>query len=75
MYFFLTKVWKFGETTELLHSRKVVDPPSYVNYVEFNESETHLLLNCMTGDDGWTSCLLAVLSLEKGTTWATPLTS
>lgn len=60
-----TKVWLFGPNTELLHSRQVVDPPSYVNYVEFNEAETHLLLSCMIKGDTGDQCLLAVMSIEK----------
>lgn len=59
------KVWLFGPNTELLHSRQVVDPPSYVNYVEFNEAETHLLLNCMIKGDTGDESLLAVMSIEK----------
>lgn len=60
------KVWQFGDNTELLHSRQVVDPPSYVNYVEFNAAETHLLLNCMIIGDTGSQSLLAVMSIEKG---------
>ncbi|XP_062591806.1 F-box/WD repeat-containing protein 5-like isoform X1 [Saccostrea cucullata] len=62
----IVKVWKYGPNTELLHSSQVVDPPSYANYVEFNEAETHLIVNCMMREEGGLQVALAVLAIEKG---------
>ncbi|XP_062606186.1 F-box/WD repeat-containing protein 5-like [Saccostrea cucullata] len=64
----IVKVWKYGHTTALLHSRQVVDTPSYANYVEFNEAETHLIMNCMMREDSEeeSQAALAVLAIEKG---------
>ncbi|XP_048751978.2 F-box/WD repeat-containing protein 5-like [Ostrea edulis] len=60
------KVWQYGNNTELLQSRQVLDRPSYANYVEFNEAETQVLVNCIVRVDEDMQAILAVLSIEKG---------
>ncbi|XP_048751976.2 uncharacterized protein LOC125663689 isoform X2 [Ostrea edulis] len=59
------KIWRYGHDTALMHSKQIVDNPSYVNYVEFNKAETHLLVHCVCREDEFFNTV-AILSIEKG---------
>lgn len=59
------QIWRYGHDTALMHSKQIVDNPSYVNYVEFNKAETHLLVHCVCREDEFFNTV-AILSIEKG---------
>ncbi|XP_062598454.1 F-box/WD repeat-containing protein 5-like [Saccostrea cucullata] len=60
----IVNIWKYGINTVLLISKKVTDDPDYVNYVEFNDAETHLLVHSTSRSLEYDSTL-AVLSIQR----------
>lgn len=65
---FELQVWKYGNEIQLLFSRQVVDGPEYVNYVEFNQAETHLIAHCITMGEEFLRFdgIIMVLSIHTG---------
>lgn len=64
----IVNVWKYGNEIQLLFSRQVVDGPGYVNYVEFNQAETHLIAHCITMGEEFLRFdgIIMVLSIHTG---------
>ncbi|XP_061198104.1 F-box/WD repeat-containing protein 5-like [Saccostrea echinata] len=60
----IVNIWKYGIDTVLLHSKKITNEDGYVNYVEFNDAETHLLVHS-TGRNIDFQSAVAVLSIER----------
>lgn len=68
VFTFKLQVWKYGNEIQLLFSRQVVDDPEYVNYVEFNQAETHLIAHCITMGEEFLRFdgIIMVLSIHTG---------
>lgn len=68
VFTFELQVWKYGNEIQLLFSRQVVDDPEYVNYVEFNQAETHLIAHCITMGEEFLRFdgIIMVLSINTG---------
>ncbi|XP_022329396.1 F-box/WD repeat-containing protein 5-like isoform X2 [Crassostrea virginica] len=62
------KVWKYGSNTELLYSMQLFEDYEYINYVEFNEANTHIIAHCRPATEEILDMdsSLVIFSITKG---------